>query len=73
MPTASVAIPVLNGGPLLADVLDAVAAQRVDRPVEVVVIDSGSTDDSISSPAATAPASRRSRRPTSTTAARATR
>ena len=47
MPTASVAIPVLNGGPLLADVLDAVAAQRVDRPVEVVVIDSGSTDGSI--------------------------
>jgi glycosyltransferase involved in cell wall biosynthesis len=46
MPTASVAIPVLNGGPLLAEVLDAVAAQRVDRPVEVVVIDSGSSDGS---------------------------
>ena len=47
MPTASVAIPVLNGGPLLADVLDAVAAQDVDRPVEIVVIDSGSTDGSV--------------------------
>jgi rhamnosyltransferase len=47
MPTASVAIPVLNGGPLLADVLDAVAAQQVDRPVELVVIDSGSTDGSV--------------------------
>jgi glycosyltransferase involved in cell wall biosynthesis len=46
MATATVAIPVLNGGPLLATVLDAVAAQQVDRPVEVVVIDSGSTDGS---------------------------
>jgi glycosyltransferase involved in cell wall biosynthesis len=46
MATATVAIPVLNGGPLLQTVLDAVAAQRVDRPVEVVVIDSGSTDGS---------------------------
>jgi glycosyltransferase involved in cell wall biosynthesis len=47
MPTASVAIPVLNGGPLLAEVLEAVAAQQVDRPVELVVIDSGSTDGSL--------------------------
>jgi rhamnosyltransferase len=47
MPTASVAIPVLNGGPLLGEVLDAVAAQQVDRPVELVVIDSGSTDGSV--------------------------
>jgi glycosyltransferase involved in cell wall biosynthesis len=47
MPTASVAIPVLNGGPPLADVLEAVAAQQVDRPVELVVIDSGSTDGSV--------------------------
>jgi glycosyltransferase involved in cell wall biosynthesis len=47
MPTASVAIPVLNGGPLLAEVLEAVAAQQVDRPVELVVIDSGSTDGSV--------------------------
>jgi rhamnosyltransferase len=46
MPTASVAIPVFNGGPLLAEVLEAVAAQQVDRPVELVVIDSGSTDGS---------------------------
>src|SRR5215216_6782781 len=47
MPSASVAIPVLNGGPLLADVLDAVAAQEVDRPLEIVVVDSGSTDGSV--------------------------
>ena len=46
MPTASVAIPVLNGGPLFAAVLEALAAQQVDRPVELVVIDSGSTDGS---------------------------
>jgi rhamnosyltransferase len=47
MHTASVAIPVLNGGPLLAEVLDAVAAQEVDRPFDVVVIDSGSSDGSV--------------------------
>ena len=47
MPTATVAIPVLNGGPLLGEVLAAVAAQQVDRPVELVVIDSGSTDGSV--------------------------
>jgi glycosyltransferase involved in cell wall biosynthesis len=46
MATATVAIPVLNGGPLLQSVLDAVAAQQVDRPVDVVIIDSGSTDGS---------------------------
>jgi glycosyltransferase involved in cell wall biosynthesis len=47
MPTASVAIPVRNGGPLFAEVLEAVADQQVDRPVELVVIDSGSTDGSV--------------------------
>jgi len=47
MPTATVAIPVLNGGPLLGEVLAAVAAQQVDRPVELVVIDSASTDGSV--------------------------
>ena len=44
--SVTVAIPVLNGGPGLGQVLAAVAAQRVDRPVEVLVIDSGSTDGS---------------------------
>jgi rhamnosyltransferase len=43
----TVAIPVLNGGPLLGDVLAAVAAQEVDDPIEVLVIDSGSTDESV--------------------------
>jgi rhamnosyltransferase len=45
----SVAIPVLNGGPLLAEVLAAVRDQRVEGDeVEVVVADSGSTDGSLS-------------------------
>ncbi|MGI8715587.1 MAG: glycosyltransferase [Solirubrobacteraceae bacterium] len=44
----SVAIPVLNAGPALAATLAAVAAQRVDREVEVVVCDSGSSDGSVS-------------------------
>ncbi|HEX8075269.1 MAG TPA: glycosyltransferase family A protein, partial [Thermoleophilaceae bacterium] len=43
----TVAIPILDGGPLLGEVLDAVARQEVfDRPVELVVADSGSTDGS---------------------------
>ena len=42
----TVAIPVRNGGALLGDVLTAVRAQRVDRPIELLVADSGSTDGS---------------------------
>jgi glycosyltransferase involved in cell wall biosynthesis len=42
----TVAIPVLNGGPLLAEVLGAVRAQRIAAEVEVLVCDSGSTDGS---------------------------
>lgn len=42
----TVAIPVRNGGVLLDDVLTAVRAQRVDRPVQLLVADSGSTDGS---------------------------
>ncbi|MGH2950241.1 MAG: glycosyltransferase family 2 protein [Solirubrobacteraceae bacterium] len=42
----TVAIPVLDGGPLLGEVLAAVREQRVDRPVELLVIDSGSADGS---------------------------
>jgi glycosyltransferase involved in cell wall biosynthesis len=44
--SVTVAIPVLNGGPLLGEVLDAVAAQAGVGPVELLVIDSGSTDGS---------------------------
>jgi glycosyltransferase involved in cell wall biosynthesis len=42
----TVAVPVRNGGPLLGEVLAAVRAQRLDRPVELLVADSGSTDGS---------------------------
>jgi rhamnosyltransferase len=41
-----VAIPVRNGGSLLGDVFGAVRAQRLDRPLELLVADSGSTDGS---------------------------
>jgi glycosyltransferase involved in cell wall biosynthesis len=42
----SVALPVRNGGASLVRVLDAVRRQRIDRPVEIVMADSGSTDGS---------------------------
>ena len=44
--SVTVAIPVLNGGRLLREVLESVAAQRLDRRVELLVADSGSTDGS---------------------------
>jgi glycosyltransferase involved in cell wall biosynthesis len=42
----TVAIPVLNGGPLLEETLAAVRSQELERPVELLVADSGSTDGS---------------------------
>src|SRR5687767_6201354 len=45
-PIVTVALPVLDGGSLLDEVLVAVSAQELDRPVELLVIDSGSTDGS---------------------------
>jgi GT2 family glycosyltransferase len=45
MPEVSVAIPVRDGGPLFAGVLDALATQTVAH--ELVVCDSGSTDASV--------------------------
>lgn len=45
--TVTVALPVLNGGPHLDDVLAAVRAQRLAHPVELLVADSGSTDGSV--------------------------
>jgi glycosyltransferase involved in cell wall biosynthesis len=42
----SVVIPVKNGGSDLVRCLDAIARQKVDEEVEVVVVDSGSTDGS---------------------------
>lgn len=43
----SVVIPVLNGAEFLDEVLAAVTAQVIDEPFEVLVIDSGSTDESL--------------------------
>jgi rhamnosyltransferase len=47
MSLVSVALPVRDGAAHLDAVLAAVRAQRVDRPVEIVVVDSGSTDGSV--------------------------
>ena len=43
----SVAVPVLNGGSRLDEVLAAVSAQSVDAEVELVICDSGSDDGSV--------------------------
>lgn len=43
----SVVIPVKDGGQDLVRCLDAIRAQRLKRPVEIVVVDSGSSDGSI--------------------------
>ena len=53
--SVTVAIPVRNGGGLLDEVLESLRAQRLDRPMEVLVADSGSTDGSASSPVVMAP------------------
>jgi GT2 family glycosyltransferase len=42
----SVVIPVKDGGPELVRCLDAIALQQIDEDVEIVVVDSGSTDGS---------------------------
>jgi glycosyltransferase involved in cell wall biosynthesis/SAM-dependent methyltransferase len=43
----TVAVPVLNGAAYLDEVLTAVRTQRVDREVELLIVDSGSTDSSL--------------------------
>ena len=43
----SVVIPVKDGGADLVRCLEAIARQRVEDEVEVVVVDSGSQDDSV--------------------------
>lgn len=45
--SVSVALPVRDGAATLREVLATVRAQRLDAPVELVVIDSGSRDDSV--------------------------
>ena len=46
-PDVTVAVPVLNGARYLDEVLTAVRAQRTDREVELLIVDSGSTDASL--------------------------
>ena len=46
MPAVSVVVPVKDGARHLAEVLEAVARQRIDADVETLVIDSGSKDGS---------------------------
>ena len=45
---ASVVIPTKNGGSLFADVLESVLSQETAWPYEVLVVDSGSTDATLS-------------------------
>src|SRR3954452_10783023 len=45
--SVSVAVPVLDGGPLFRELLAAVRSQRIDAEVEIVVVHSGSSDDSV--------------------------
>src|SRR5262245_23934728 len=45
-PTVSICIPTYNGGKYLAETLDCVAAQTFDD-FELVIVDDGSTDDSV--------------------------
>ena len=47
MSVVTVAIPVLNGARYLDEVLSAVRAQRIDRELEILIVDSGSTDGSL--------------------------
>jgi glycosyltransferase involved in cell wall biosynthesis len=46
-PRVTVVVPVKDGARYLGELLEAVAGQRVDAEVEVLVVDSGSRDDSV--------------------------
>jgi rhamnosyltransferase len=46
-PAISIVVPTCNGAATLPALLDAISRQRVERPYEVVAIDSGSTDGSV--------------------------
>lgn len=45
---ASVIIPTLNGGEMFTELLERIEAQKVQWPFELVIVDSGSTDDTVS-------------------------
>jgi rhamnosyltransferase len=46
-PSISIVVPTFNGASTLPALLDAIARQHIERPYEVVAIDSGSTDGSV--------------------------
>ncbi len=45
-PAVSVVIPIINAAPYLPALLDRLAAQQPAPPAEIILVDSGSTDDS---------------------------
>ena len=45
--TITVVVPVKDGARWLGDLLDAVGRQQIESHVEVLVVDSGSSDDSV--------------------------
>jgi rhamnosyltransferase len=48
IPTATVIIPTFNGEKYLRDILNALSVQRVPFDFEVLIVDSGSTDETLS-------------------------
>lgn len=46
-PKASVIVPTLNGGPVYHELLDRLSLQKTDFEFELVVVDSGSRDDTV--------------------------
>jgi glycosyltransferase involved in cell wall biosynthesis len=48
IPSVSVVIPARDGAPTIARTLEALAAQELDEPFEVIVVDDGSQDDTCS-------------------------
>ena len=46
-PSISIVVPTLNGASTLPSLLEALSRQRVDRPFDVVAVDSGSTDGTV--------------------------
>ena len=61
-PLVSVVIPVYNGGRFLEHTLNSVLAQTY-RPIEIVAVDDGSSDDSCEVIRRTAPETRLIRQP----------
>jgi rhamnosyltransferase len=47
MSTVSVVIPTFNGGPLFHEVLEKLRTQRFANPIELLIIDSGSNDQTL--------------------------